>query len=212
MEKKPLYRKVSKTTHNGFSHADYGEKKRAKFSRHTKNGIDRSMGGIKHGEGSVTDYDYTPLFQFLLKQEGRDWDEVWKECKERLNKTEPVLYMVVNIYKNGLVNLRWRMPEDKEPVLDWKGRDLANAGEKSFGYGEGSRFSTMYVDEDNKLQFVDKNYVSGPDYEVERRWGETFNGRLYDTYKRPAKKTEKMKSYIKNNKKEDGRETKNKVA
>lgn len=195
-EKKPLYRKVSKTTHNGYEHADYGVNKRSRYARHTKEGMKRSMNTQQDSRGHGL-YDYTPLFMFLLKQEGRDWNEVWKECQERLNTTEPVHWMVINIYKNGLVNPNIKIEFSDEPSLDWKGRDLANCKVKSFGCGEGSNYSTMYVDENNTLQFVDKNYVCGPDYEVERRWGETFNGRLYDCYKQSAKKTEKKKSYIK---------------
>lgn len=179
MDKKYLYRKVSKTTHNGFEHADYGYNERSRHSRNTKNGMPKTMKTQQDRRGHGL-YDYTPLYKFLLKQEGCDWDEVWQECKARLNTTEPVLYMVVNIGKNGLVN-----PNAK------------TNSRKSFKYGEGTHFSAMYVDEDNKLQFVDKNYKCGPNYEVERRWGETFNGELYETYKRPAKKIKIMKSYIK---------------
>lgn len=195
-DKKPLYRKVSKTTHNGFEHADYGVNKRSRYARHTKEGMKRSMNTQQDSCGHGL-YDYTPLFMFLLKQEGRDWDEVWAECKRRLNTTEPVEWMVINIYKNGLVNPNVKIEFTDVPDLDWKGRNLANNSKKSFGYGEGSSYSTMYVDENNKLQFVDKNYVTGPNYEVERRWGETFNGQLYDCYKQSCKKTEQKKSYIK---------------
>ena len=193
---KPLYRKVSKTSHNGFSHLDYDSNPRSRHSRHTKKGMKRGMNTQEDSRGHGL-YDYTPLFMFLLKQEGRDWDAVWKECTARLNDTEPVSYMVINIKKNGLVNPNVNIEFSDKPSLDWKGRDTANANIKSFRYGEGSRYSTMYVDHENKLQFVDKNYVCGPVYEQERRWGETFNGKLYETYKRPEEKVKKMKSYIK---------------
>lgn len=195
-EKKLLYRKVSKTTHNGFEHANYGINERSRYARHTKEGMKRSMNTQQDSRGHGL-YDYTPLFMFLLKQEGRNWDDIWKECKQRLNTTDPVGYMVINIYKNGLVNPNIEIKFSDKEDPDWKGRDLANNSVKSFGYGEGSSYSTMYVDENNTLQFVDKNYVSGPDYEVEGRWGETFNGHLYDCYKQSRKKTEKKKSYIK---------------
>lgn len=194
--KKPLYRKVSKTTHNGFEHADYGYNERSRYARHTKRGIKKGMSTQQDSRGHGL-YDYTPLFKFLLTQEGKDWSKVWDECMHRLNTTEPVGWMVINIYKNGLVNPNVKIEFTDTPSPDWKGRDTANCNIKSFNYGEGASFSTMYVDEEGKLQFVDKNYVCGPDYEVERRWGETFNGRLYETYKRPAEKMEKMKSYIK---------------
>ena len=191
--KPPLYRKVSKTTHNGFEHADYGYNERSSHARHTKKGMKRGM-ATQHVRGNRKLHDYTPLFKFLLKQEGRDWDEVWQECVARLDSTEPVLCMVINIRNNGLVRDDFEI-DTEESFVDFKGRRVQF--HKSFCYGEGSSYSTMYVDKNNKLQFVDKNYVTGPNYECERRWGETFNGRLYETYKRPQKKVEKMKSYIK---------------
>jgi hypothetical protein len=190
---KPLYRKVSKTTHNGFPHADYDSNPRSRNSRHTKKGMKRGMNTQQDSRGHGL-YDYTPLFKFLLKQEGRDWSEVWKECVARLNWTEPITYMVINIRKNGLVNENIEIDTSVSGVGMY-GKCFYN--NKSFGYGEGSEYSTMYVDENNKLRFVDKNYKSGPCYECERRWGETFNGELYETYKRPANKVKKMKTYIK---------------
>jgi len=200
MNKPLLYRKVSKTTHNGFEHADYGHNERSRYSRHTKAGIRRGMNTQQDSRGHGL-YDYTPLFRFLLKQEGRDWDEIWRECKSRLNTTEPIHYMVLNIGKNGLVNNNlpsFRVNLTIDPK--YYGSNISEfAGKyaiKCFHYGEGSYYSTMYVDEDNKLRFVDKNYKIGPHYEMERRWGETFNGERYETYKRPGNKVKKMKSYI----------------
>lgn len=195
MNKPLLYRKVSKTTHNGFEHADYGHNERSRYSRHTKSGIRRGMNTQQDSRGHGL-YDYTPLFRFLLKQEGRDWDEIWRECKSRLNTTEPIHYMVLNINKNGLVNNNIPILGIESSTIDWKGRELADSLKKCFRCGEGSYYSTMYVDENNKLQFVDKDYKLGPNYEMERRWGETFNGELYETYKRPGNKVKKMKSYI----------------
>lgn len=195
MNKPLLYRKVSKTTHNGFEHADYGHNERSRYSRHTKSGIRRGMNTQQDSRGYGL-YDYTPLFRFLLKQEGRDWDEIWRKCKSRLNTTEPIHYMVLNIGKNGLVNNNIPILGIESSTIDWKGRELADSLKKCFRYGEGSYYSTMYVDENNKLQFVDKDYKLGPNYEIERRWGETFNGERYETYKRPGNKVKKMKSYI----------------
>lgn len=194
MEKKPLYRKVSKTTHNGLPNYDFDLNERSSWSRHTKKGMKRGMNTRCNNSGSGL-YDYTPLFKFLLKQEGKDWDGIWRECVSRLNTTEPVLYMVLNVRSNGLVCRECEIDTTEEGV-DWKGR--VGCKNKCFRYGEGTYFSTMYVDENNKLQFVDKNYVAGPNYEVERKWGETFNGNLYETYKRPEEKVRKMKSYIVN--------------
>jgi len=53
------------------------------------------------------------------------------------------------------------------------------------------------VDENGILQVVDKNHKESTYLECYRCCGETFNGLLYETYKRPKKKIEKMKTYIK---------------
>lgn len=195
MDKKPLYRKVSKTTHNGCAHASYENNPRSSYSRHTKNGMQKSMRTRSNNNGNGL-YDYTPLYKFLLKQEGKDWNDVWQECQSRLNTVEPIFKMVVNVNKNGLVNDNVPVLGIEPPSLDWKGRDVAETLKKCFRYGEGTYFSKMYVNENNTLQFVDKNYKTGPNYEIERKWGETYNGELYETYKRTEKKVRKMKSYM----------------
>ena len=69
--------------------------------------------------------DYTPLFKFLLSQVGFDWDGIFSEAKSRLDRTEPI-YWLVALNEN----------ERKEYVC----------------IGESSYFSGMYVDSENKLQ------------------------------------------------------------
>lgn len=175
-EKKKLIRTENRITHNGTSRE---VNFRSRWTRHSKNGITPKM------KRRINYHlDYTPLFKFLLSKEGEKWEDVWRDCQKRVDTVEPVLWMVQNILLNGLPKY------DKSP----------EEYDKSFGYGEGSYFSTMYVDENGILQVVDKNYKEPTSLEYCRCCGETFNGLLYETYKRPKKKIEKMKTYIRSKK------------
>ncbi|WP_305955620.1 hypothetical protein [Pseudomonas sp. R2-37-08W] len=39
-------------------------------------------------------YDYTPLFRFLLSKVGHPWSKVFSEANARLDRPEPVFWMV----------------------------------------------------------------------------------------------------------------------
>jgi len=39
-------------------------------------------------------YDYTPLFRFLLSKVGCSWDEVYSAALARLDKREPIFWLV----------------------------------------------------------------------------------------------------------------------
>ncbi len=39
-------------------------------------------------------YDYPPLFRFLLSKVGQSWDTVFSEANARLDRPEPVFWMV----------------------------------------------------------------------------------------------------------------------
>ncbi|MGK9517950.1 hypothetical protein O6467_24660, partial [Salmonella enterica subsp. enterica] len=65
-----------------------------RYERHTKS-AQRSLstrGSMqsrqRHG------FDYTPLFRFLLSNVGRPWDKVFSEANARLDRPEPVFWMV----------------------------------------------------------------------------------------------------------------------
>lgn len=171
MEKKPLYRKINKTTHNGHPHLDYIPKDRYRDERHTKktkieieNEINFS-GGKKHyctGQNEYK-YEYRPLMKFLLKNVGKKWSDVWKECTDRLLTTEPVHWIVLNIRKNGLpYNVD---PTELNPIIR---------------YGEDTYFSTLYVNENGILQYVDKDYIKECADYPNTEWGESFNGKNWD--------------------------------
>lgn len=90
MPPSPLYRPVNTRTH-GVKHGVGGE---FRHDRHAKRhqGDDSSRGSMhgRHQHGR----DYTPLFRFLLSRVGQPWDQVYAEVKPRLDKTEPIFWLV----------------------------------------------------------------------------------------------------------------------
>lgn len=122
-DKKPLYRSVNTRTH-GVRHGAGGK---SKWERNTKAaGKNRATKGSMHS-GQRHGFDYTPLFKFLLSRVGRDWDEVHSEAVARLDREEPIFWMVAE-------NLSEANP--------------------TFRAGESSHFSGLYVDETNTLALV----------------------------------------------------------
>ncbi|MDD1004980.1 hypothetical protein [Pseudomonas sp. TNT2022 ID642] len=124
MEKKPLYRKENTTAHNvwrnnpGGHYRDQRNTKAQSRSEATRG----SMHGIKH-QG----YDYTPLFRFLLSRVGGHWDEIFSEAVSRLDRPEPVFWMVA-------------IHEDDR-------KDIVRLGESAY-------FNGLFVDEQKQLQIV----------------------------------------------------------
>jgi len=117
--KEPLYRRVN-TTARGVHHNSGGE------YRWSRGKDDRFAQGAM-SQGKQRGLDYTPLFRFLLSRVGRDWDEVHGEAVARLDKKEPVFWMVA------------RTEADRKPYVLM---------------GENSYYSGLYVDDDNRLAFV----------------------------------------------------------
>lgn len=72
-------------------------------------------------------FDYTPLFRFLLSRVGGQWDEVFSEAVARLDRPEPVFWMVA-----------LQESERQEQVR----------------LGESSYFSGLYVDDQGRLRIV----------------------------------------------------------
>ncbi|MCQ2280748.1 MAG: hypothetical protein MJZ49_08125 [Bacteroidales bacterium] len=191
MPSKPLYRKINKAVTRRTEM--FGPKKRAKHDRHTKAGQRKSMGSQNNWKSEMSMYDYAPLFQFLLKKVGCHWDEVWKECQERLNIIDPVLIMVVNVGRNGLIvpfneyssppKNTWEeilCDSDVESVYTPDVETLRATSLPQywpcFRSGEDRYFSTLYVDENHLLQYVDPNYIPAPQGEY-YNGTETFNGK-----------------------------------
>lgn len=90
-EKKPLlYRSVNTRPHGVHhgSHCAY------RYERHTKSEKSSlSNRGSMHSH-QRHGFDYTPLFRFLLSKVGQPWDKVFSEANTRLDRTEPVFWMV----------------------------------------------------------------------------------------------------------------------
>jgi len=71
--------------------------------------------------------DYTPLFNFLLSNVGKDWDSIYKEAKLRLDKEDPIFWIVA------------RSEVEK--------RDIVRVGESTY-------YSGLYIDDNKVLQKV----------------------------------------------------------
>ena len=79
-------------------------------------------------------FDYTPLFKFLLSKVNEDWDEIYSEVKSRLNSEKPIWWLV---YK------------------DKNNQEITRIGESTY-------YHSLYIDEDNKLQYINKNATLKP--------------------------------------------------
>lgn len=124
MEKKPLYRKENTTAHNVWRNnpgGHYRDQRNTKAQSRSE-AMRGSMHGIKHHG-----YDYTPLFRFLLSRVGGHWDEIFSEAVSRLDRPEPVFWMVA-IHE-----------EDRE--------DIVRLGESAY-------FNGLFVDGQKQLQIV----------------------------------------------------------
>ncbi|MFL6199341.1 MAG: hypothetical protein ACJ76J_09205 [Thermoanaerobaculia bacterium] len=84
----------------------------------------------KHRRG----LDYTPLFKFLLSKVGSDWNDVFSEAVARLDRPEPIFWLVA-----------LTEPERRECVR----------------LGESSYYSGLYVDTEGILRIV--NPELGPE-------------------------------------------------
>ncbi|TYP89286.1 hypothetical protein BC792_1285 [Sphingobacterium allocomposti] len=120
-----LYRKVN-TRARGVHHNFGGD---FRHSKHKKKETPEQIRGSMSGKKD-RGLDYTPLFRFLLSKVGSNWDEVFSEAKSRLDKTEPIFWIVA-------LN-----PDDK--------KDYVRVGESSY-------FSGLYVDDNGDLQLSNPN-------------------------------------------------------
>ena len=118
MQKKPLYRKVNTKARGVFHHTggDY------RHQRNTKN-----HEGVGMKRGVERGLDYTPLFKFLLSKVGSSWSSVHSEAMSRLDKEEPIYWMV---------------SENRASAKDY------------IRVGESSYYSGLYVDSNGILQIT----------------------------------------------------------
>lgn len=119
-DKDPLYRKVNTQTH-GVHHTggDY------RTARQTAAATDVDRGSM-HGKRR-RGLDYTPLFRFLLSRVGSDWNGVYGEAVARLDRPDPIFWMVAR--------------------HEHERREMVRAGESSY-------YSGLYVDDEGILQVV----------------------------------------------------------
>ena len=123
MNKEPLFRKVNTTAH-GVHHrhgGDFSDARNTKAQRDFQ-GKHQSMHGKQH-----RGLDYTPLFRFLLSRVGQDWDSVYSDAVSRLDKPDPIFWLVA---RSG--------HERKECIR----------------VGESTYFSGLYVDDEGVLRKV----------------------------------------------------------
>lgn len=123
MKKPPLYRSVNTRTHgmhhgSRFAYRNERHTKRVKHSLSTRASMHSHQ---RHG------FDYTPLFRFLLSKVGQPWDKVFSQANARLDRPEPVFWMVA-LHEN-----------DKDEYVR---------------IGESSYYSGLWVDEAGLLQKV----------------------------------------------------------
>lgn len=125
--KEPLYRKVN-TVARGVHHDRGSPFRWRRNSKAETTALADEVGRGKMVQGVRRGLDYTPLFRFLLSKVGEDWDLVLSEAVSRLDRAEPIYWMVA---------LR---EEDRK---------------RYFRCGESSFFSGLWVDAENRLQRVD---------------------------------------------------------
>jgi hypothetical protein len=148
-EKSKLFRKVNTKARN--VHHDFGGD--FKHSRHKKRETLEQTKGKMYGK-KERGLDYTPLFRFLLSKVGSNWDEVFSEAKSRLDKPEPIFWMVAK-------------KEDEK-------KDIVRVGESSY-------FSGLFIDSNGILQKSDPNLKAADMEPFCSCCTHTFNGKLFGT-------------------------------
>ena len=146
-QKAPLYRKVNtkaRGVHHGFG-GHYSN------TRHTKKETPQQVKGTMFGN-KERGLDYTPLFRFLLSKVGANWNDVFSEANTRLDKPDPIFWMVA-IHEN-----------DKKDY---------------FRSGESSYFSGLYVNDEGVLQITNPGLQAKDMKPFCSCCTHTFNGKLF---------------------------------
>jgi hypothetical protein len=128
MDKEPLFRKVNTRARN-VRHAfggDYHHQRNTKAEQQSEVTYSSMHGKKQRG------LDYTPLFRFLLSKVGMNWDQVYSEAVSRLDRPEPIFWLVA--------------------IHEHEKRDVVRIGESSY-------FSGLFVDDNGQLQKVDPNLI-----------------------------------------------------
>ena len=146
-QKKPLFRKVNTKTHGVHHHfgGDFSD------SRNSKKESLEKVKGSMHGK-KQRGLDYTPLFKFLISKVGQDWTEIYAEAKSRIDKVDPIFWLV---------------------------KDDLNFDFESIRTGESSFYSGLYVDEKNVLRKINPNLTASEMSPSCQCCTHTFNGVVF---------------------------------
>ena len=147
--KKPLYRKVN-TKARGVFHDFGGDFKHSRHKKRQTPAQTKGSMGAKKKRG----LDYTPLFRFLLSKVGQPWDQVHSEAVSRLDKQDPIFWMVA-------------LSEDQK-------KDYVCIGETSY-------FSGLYVDKAGLLQRVNPGLTAKDLTPTCNCCTHTLNGKVFGT-------------------------------
>lgn len=148
-EKPKLFRKVN-TKAKGVHHHFGGD---FKDTRHSKRETVQQVKGTMFG-AKQRGLDYTPLFKFLLSKVGCKWDEVFSEAKSRLNREEPIFYLVA--------------------LHEHKKKDCVRVGESTY-------YSGLFVDDNGVLHLVNPGLTAADMTPSCDCCTHTFNGKVFGT-------------------------------
>lgn len=170
MKKKPLYRKENKTSLQTKYYIRRGKDHR--HTRHTKKFLNSEAQSMSMNSGHYG-RDYAPLYNYLLKAVGRNWDDVYSEVKNRIG--------VLPDYFNPIFTMVNENVFIKDDGFLYKLH--AHYGickiYPSFRAGEFTYYSSLYVDENNMLRKV-SNINKGEMLEVTCGCHtHSFNGKVF---------------------------------
>ena len=154
-QQEKLYRKEKKTGLSSHYYVKTGSEYR--YQRHTKQTKKESDNEIafKPMKKGKYDYDYTPLFRFLLSKVGEKWDSIYSEAKSRLDKDEPIFWIV-------------KLEITQDDINDPKVR-----------IGESATYSMLTVNKEGILVKVDPDFTNS--YVSCSCCTHTFNGKVVKT-------------------------------
>jgi hypothetical protein len=149
MQKEPLFRKENRTA-RGMRHSGGGGEFRHK--RNTQKEVQSEATRTSMSGKRQRGLDYTPLFMFLLSKVGSDWNSVHREAVSRLDKPEPIFWLVA--------------------LHDHEKKDFVRMGEASY-------FSGLYVNEQGLLAIVNPDLGPEKMAPLCRCCTHTFNGKPF---------------------------------
>lgn len=142
-EIKPLWKKLNKPK----SYKTHDVKVGAKFDKNTKDGVKRSMSSDNRNNHWK---DYTPLYKYLLKHVGEDFDKICSDIYPRIDERNEIWFIVAE-----------------------RENDIRDKGYVVVG---NSYYSQLFVDENNILQKVKPELINENFYPYCDCCTHSFNG------------------------------------